>query len=361
MSKMGLARYQFRNGVKSFTRIFIPYVKSRMLDSQLRPVICLLFTDWRCNIDCHYCYQFDNHREGMSLETAKSSIDWLKSIGCRVIALMGGEPLVRRRFILDVIRYATENGDFVYLPTNGRLLTKDYIDALGEAEVSTINLAVDCIDEKPGLPKSLKVIEPQFRYLLEKQETYGYILFFNINITSANLKDVRALTETAYSEGIAVDYHINEPPHSIVDTDHYKHDRDGLYVRPGQYEEVDELIDWIIEMNRKGCTMVNSVAHLQAIKDRMRNKPLTWNCGAGHNGILIRPDGSLTPCFDLITYEHDWGRIWAPNLDPNALDEIKQECAPKCLSTCFYTTAHYYQPSESLKWVAKHIRIGRSR
>ena len=361
MSKLGLARYQFRNGLRSFTRIFVPYLKSRVFNSHLRPVVCILFTDWRCNIDCHYCFQFDNHREGMSLETAKSSIDWLKKIGCRVIALMGGEPLVRRKFILDVIRYATENGSFVYLPTNGRLLTKDYIDALAEAEVSAINLAVDCIEEKPGLPKALMAIEPQFRYLVQKQEEYGYILFFNMNITSVNLKDVKMLTEIAHDEGLAMDYHINEPPHDMVDTDHYRSDRDGLYIRPDQFDEVDELIDWIIEKNRKGYTMVNSIAHLQAIKDRMRNKPRNWNCGAGQNGILIRPDGSLTPCFDLITYDHDWGRIWEPKFDPDALEEIKRKCVPKCLSTCFFTTAHYYQPCESLKWVAKHVRIGRAR
>jgi hypothetical protein len=70
----------------------------------------------------------------------------------------------------------------MYLPTNGYLLDKPFIDELGRAGVAAINLAVDCIAPRKGLPKALLNIEPQFRYLVERQKKYGYILFFNINI-----------------------------------------------------------------------------------------------------------------------------------------------------------------------------------
>ncbi len=80
---------------------------------------------------------------GMDLETAKSAMDWLKSIGCRAIPLMGGEPLLRKDFVLEVIRYGAENGFFMYLPTNGYLLDKAFIDEVGRAGVAAINLAVD--------------------------------------------------------------------------------------------------------------------------------------------------------------------------------------------------------------------------
>lgn len=106
----------------------------------------------------------------MTLETAKSSIDWLKSVGCRVLGIMGGEPLMRKDFILDVISYASKNDFFVYLPTNGYLMDKEFIDEMGKAGVSMINLAVDCIKPRKGLPKALMQIEPQFRYLVEKQK-----------------------------------------------------------------------------------------------------------------------------------------------------------------------------------------------
>ena len=162
--------YKSLNGVRAARRWAIPYINSRIHADEFRPVLCYLYTEWRCNIDCHYCFQYDNHNDGMDIETAKSSIDWLKSLGCRVIPLMGGEPLMRKDFVLDVVRYGAENGFFMYLPTNGYLLDRAFIDEIGRAQVAAINLAVDCVAPRKGLPKALLNIEQQFRYLVEKQE-----------------------------------------------------------------------------------------------------------------------------------------------------------------------------------------------
>ena len=49
----------------------------------------------------------------MTMETAFDAIDRLKSIGCRVIPLMGGEPLLRKDFVPEVIRQGAENGCFM--------------------------------------------------------------------------------------------------------------------------------------------------------------------------------------------------------------------------------------------------------
>jgi len=352
-------KYKSSNGIRAFRCWFIPYAFSRIRAAEFRPVLCYLYTDWKCNIDCHYCFQYNNTEPGMTLETAKSSMDWLKSIGCRVIAIMGGEPLVRKDFILDVIRYGASNGLFMYLPTNGYLMDKAFIDEMGKAGVAAVNLAVDCVAPRRGLPKALLNIEPQFRYLVEKQVKYGYIIFFNINICRTNIKDVKLLTEIAHQNNIGTDYHLNEPPQHIVDVDFYKHrDDDGLSITPDQFEEVDELLDWICEKQRQGWGMVNSIAHLQAFKDRMRGKMNVWDCRAGHNGALIRTDGTLAPCFDLMSYDFDWGRIWEPNFDEEKLRELKKDCVPFCSSTCFYTMGHYYKTRMAYEWIRKHTKAG---
>ncbi|MBW1709725.1 MAG: radical SAM protein [Deltaproteobacteria bacterium] len=352
-------QYKSTNGLRAIRCWFIPYVFTRIHADEFRPVLCYLYTDWKCNIDCHYCFQYNNEEPGMTLETAKSSMDWLKSIGCRVIALMGGEPLVRRDFILDVIRYGASNGLFMYLPTNGYLMDKAFIDEMGKAGVAAVNLAVDCVSPRKGLPKALMSIEPQFRYLIEKQTKYGYIIFFNINICRTNLRDVKLLTEIAHQNHIGTDYHLNEPPQDRVNVDFYKHHNDdGLSITPDQFEEVDDLLDWICEKQRQGWGMVNSIAHLQAFKDRMRGNMKTWDCRAGHNGALIRTDGTLAPCFDLMSYDYDWGRIWEPNFDKDKLEEIKKDCIPFCSSTCFYTMGHYYQTRMVYQWIRKHTVTG---
>jgi sulfatase maturation enzyme AslB (radical SAM superfamily) len=99
-----------------------PYVKSRVLPGDFHPIIAYLFTEWKCNLDCHYCWAFDNSVKGMTEDMARRSIDWLHSTSCRVLALMGGEPLLRPDFAHKVVYYTTrpkKDSGCMYRPMPG--------------------------------------------------------------------------------------------------------------------------------------------------------------------------------------------------------------------------------------------------
>ncbi|MGH9326191.1 MAG: radical SAM protein [Terriglobia bacterium] len=146
-----------------------PYIESRVLPGDFHPLVAYLFTEWKCNLDRHYCWAFDNRVKGMTENTARRSIDWLHSTTCRVLALMGGEPLLRPDMVHKVVYHAAKKGFWVYLPTNARLLRPEVIDRIGDAGVATVNFAVDAVEEKPGLPKALKPVRKYFDYLIKKQ------------------------------------------------------------------------------------------------------------------------------------------------------------------------------------------------
>lgn len=346
--------YYLRNFYRAYQSWFVPYLKGKAKAGSFKPVLAYLYTDLDCNVNCRYCYSQGRHIPGMTMETAIKAVDWLESIGCRVLAYMGGEPLVRKDFILELTRYATKKGFFVYLPTNGYLLDEKFIDDIGKAGVATINLAVDVVEPKEGLPKALNRIRDQFEYLLAKEPEYGYILFFNINITRKNIEDVKLLTEIAHQHGIATDYHINEPP--PIRYDHFKHHDDGWWITPAEYEKVDALVDWLVEKNRAGYTMANSVEHLLAMKDFIRGKLRPWNCRAGELSMVIRLDGTFAPCFEMYGSSEDWGNLdEGPKFDPVRLKELKASCSRHCLSTCNFQTYHYSKSFVySLQWVVKH-------
>jgi MoaA/NifB/PqqE/SkfB family radical SAM enzyme len=334
-----------------------PYLKSRVLPGDFHPIIAYLFTEWKCNLDCHYCWAFDNRVKGMTEDTARRSIDWLHSTTCRVLALMGGEPLLRPQFVHKVIYYAAKKGFWVYLPTNARLMRPEVIDRVADAGVAIVNFAVDAVEEKPGLPKALAPVRKYFDYLIKRQFRYGYSVFFNINICKNNLQDVQQLTEIAHDHGIATDYHINESP--MLEQEHFQHMQDNItFIEKEDWPRVDALVDWLIEKNRSGYKMVNSVRRLNDMKAFMRGIVEPWNCRAGQNSLIIRVDGTLAPCFPMYSARHDWGVVGNHNFEVPQLNEMKKECQTHCFSTLNHNLGYCYDAARALKWVFKQASRG---
>ncbi len=335
----------------------VPYLRSRVKPGEFHPIISYLFTEWKCNLDCHYCWAFDNRVKGMTEDTARRSIDWLHDTGCRVLALMGGEVLLRPDFAHKVVDYAARRGFWVYVPTNGRLMRPEVIDRLADAGVATFNVAVDSVADRRELPKALDPIRHYFEYLIKKQYVYGFSVFFNINITRINLEDVRRLTEIAHDVGIATDYHINETP--MLEQPHFRHkDGNSTYITKRDWPEVDATIDWLIEKNRSGYRMVNSVRRLEEMKAFMRGKLQEWDCRAGQNSLIIRTDGTLAPCFPMYSAPHDWGIAGQPRFERQQLSDMKVECQKRCFSTLNHNLAYCYNASRAIRWTLKQALRG---
>jgi radical SAM protein with 4Fe4S-binding SPASM domain len=334
----------------------------------------------------------------MTEDTARRSIDWLHDHGCRVLALMGGEPLLRPDFAHKVVNYAAKKGFWVYIATNGRLLRPEVADRLADAGTAVFNFAMDSWDEKPSLPKAFVPSQANLEYLLRKQYDYGYLVFFNMNICRNNHEDIRKLTEFARSRRIATDYHINETP--MIEQDaHFKHmNENPTYIRPQDWRAVDELIDWIIEKNKAGYQMVNSVKRLEEMKafvrmssgldvrkygwngdgvaaegevDRMlRSTPgivqdpngevhfTDWNCRAGEKNVIIRTDGTVAPCFPMYASSFVWGNIDRYKFAEKQLAQMKKTCERHCFSTLNHNLGYCYNDARVVKWMWGNVKRG---
>jgi MoaA/NifB/PqqE/SkfB family radical SAM enzyme len=293
----------------------------------------------------------------MTEDTAKRSIDWLHDTGCRVLALMGGEPLLRPDFAHKIIYYAAKKDFWIYLPTNGRLLREEVIDKVADAGVATVNLAVDAWDIKPGLPKAMVPIRKYFDYLVKKQYKYGYSCFLNINICHNNMDDVRQLTELAHDNGIATDYHICESP--MTEQPHFKHlYSNPTFIRPEDHPMVCELVDWLVEKQKSGYHMVNSVERLTQMKDFVQGELHDWGCRAGQNSLVVRVDGTLAPCFPMYSAGYDWGTIENHRFESKQLKDMKKECQKSCFSTLNHILAFCYNDQRVITWLFKQAKNG---
>jgi MoaA/NifB/PqqE/SkfB family radical SAM enzyme len=334
-----------------------PYFKSRILPGDFQPIIAYLFTDWKCNLDCHYCWSYDNSVKGMTEDTARRAIDWLYSTPCRVLAPTGGEPLLRPDFVHKVIYYAAKKDFWVYLATNARLLRPPVIDRLADAGIATINFAVDAINVKPGLPKAFEEVRTQFDYLVKRQYRYGYTVFFNTNICRTNIEDVKQIVEIAHDNGISITFHVNEAP--MMEQTHFQHlHGNDTYIRPEDFPIVDDLLDWLIDKQRQGYKMVDSIPRLQKMKGFMRGAGEHWGCRGGQNWLIVRTDGTLAPCFPMYNAKYDWGTVENQKFDLHQLNEMKQGCEPHCFSTLGYNVAYCYSVARVMKWLWKQAKHG---
>ena len=355
---MSKREYQKLNAKRTWKTWGAPYFRSRWHSGELRPIIPYLFTEWKCNLDCHYCWSYNNAVKGMTEDVGKRSIDWLHSIGARVLALMGGEPLLRPKFIHKIVDYSAKKDIFVYLPTNARLLKPEVTDRLGDAGIATFNIAVDSVKERKSLPKAFEPIRANFDYLVKRQHHYGYSVMFNINICHNNMDDVVELTEIARANGIATDYHINETP--MLEQTHFKHlDENQTYLTPEDWPKVDALLDYLQDKRiNHGYKMANPVQHMEDMKLLMRGAVPPWDCRAGQNSLIIRTDGSLAPCFPMYSATHDWGTVGNHKFDVKQLDEMKVECTKHCLSTCNYILGYCYDNKRVITWGLKQALHG---
>ena len=120
----------------------------------------MLITTANCNIACSYCYvKKESEYNYMSLETAKKAIKaayegYQKSDGFKadkpfLVAFFGGEPLLDKQFIRDVVAFAKSHiGKNVAfdVSTNGILLDDDFLAFLVD-EKFNIGISLDGIRE----------------------------------------------------------------------------------------------------------------------------------------------------------------------------------------------------------------------
>jgi MoaA/NifB/PqqE/SkfB family radical SAM enzyme len=376
----------------------VPYIRSRVMPGDFHPITAYLFVEYKCNIDCWYCWSFNNKVKGMTEDVARRSIDWLYDHGCRVLALMGGEPLLRPQVAHKIVYYAAKKGFWIYIGTNGRLLRPEVADRLGDAGVAVFNFALDAWDEKPGLPKALVPVRKNLEHLIRKQYVYNYMVFFNMNICRNNMEDIRLVTEYARENRLATDYHLNETP-MLEQDEHFKHLHENpTYIYPENWREVDELIDWLIAKNKAGYQMVNSVSRLQEMKafvrmssgldlrqvgwngdgtgdvvgsDELLEKTpgiardengmlhfKEWNCRGGQNNVIVRTDGTVGPCFPMYASTYDWGNIEGHKFDAAQLREMKSTCQKHCFSTLNHNLGYCYNDARVIKWLWQQARNG---
>jgi radical SAM protein with 4Fe4S-binding SPASM domain len=130
-------------------RIMLPAMVNTLVGRKSPVKVGIQLTN-KCNLDCRFCYFKDETQQNNRVLSTKeifAVIDDLRKMNISVLALTGGEPLLREDHV-DILRRCTRHGLLTGIATNGTLLTHELVSEHRKAGLSWYHLSIDGASEE---------------------------------------------------------------------------------------------------------------------------------------------------------------------------------------------------------------------
>lgn len=250
----------------------------RMVDQA--PIACHLYVTDQCNLDCHYCTEYDNSVPHPSLDDLKRWIKKIKELGCLRIGLQGGEPLLHPD-IVDIVAYCKSLDLRTSMSTNGFKLTAALVKEFEKAGLDALQVSVDRMTPIRATRKALKTIIPKLEHL--KNTTIPYhisgVLF------SETIDEAREVIDYGTSRGISTHTRL---VHADPSGD--------MLVTSGQKAVLGSFLDEMAEDKLQGKEIRTTRAIFDYQKSVLFNEPYDWTCLAGYKYFFVSSQGKFWLC-----------------------------------------------------------------
>jgi heme b synthase len=281
-----------------------------------------------CNLFCAHCRGEaapGQYRGELSTEECFRLIDQILEVGRPIIILTGGEPLVRPD-VLEIARYAVNQGLRVVMGTNGTLITEEMAAKLKEVPISRLGISLDfpvaeLQDNFRGQAGAFDAVMAG----IANARRAGIEVQLNSTITKLNVNYLEKLLELALQVG-AVAFH----PFLLVPTGRGK----GLESVELAPEEYERTLNWIYDKQVElGDGMffkpTDAPHYLRVMKQRQKQgagpapsaghhptNAITRGCLAGIGFCFISHQGKVKGCGYLDLEAGDirkesFAHIWA--------------------------------------------------
>lgn len=308
---------------------------ARLIDD--KPWAAHLYVTDQCNLDCHYCNEYDNsvpHPDKADL------IRWMRKIrdlGVVRIGMQGGEPLMHPD-IVEIVRAAKQLGFApVSMATNAFLLTRDLLRDLEEAGLDTMNISVDRMTPIPSTRKSLKSVVKKLDWFEDSKVRLNVsgVLFQD------TLDEMNDVLQTCMDKGVSA--------HARVIHDDLINDRKlRLYPSNGPLLNFIEYQARLKGQGEKIHTTWNIIDYQKAM---LRGEPQDWTCTAGYKYFFVSANGKFWLCSQVRT-ERDIMDVTPEILRSYA---TPKDCQTGCGVYCIIDTSlAVNDPVAYLRTEAKH-------
>lgn len=261
-----------------------------------KPFYSTLFVTRRCNSICSFCNVKDNKPKDLTLEQMKTIIDEMDDFGIRIIALSGGEPMLRPD-IFEILHYIESKKMIYSLVSNGTLWNEEMANEMRKRKIFTLSFSLDSVDRKKyrkirgidGLPQ-LKNTIAMFK---EKPLVNGYISTLT-TVTKQNIDELSDIIEFDRANNCSF---VCGPVSA----------GSGFEFRAGQEEDLShrakliETFEWVAKQCKKDKTSIYPSLYYQNVADYFAGKYFV-QCDAGKYYMNVNASGGVSVCQDFAPF-----------------------------------------------------------
>lgn len=285
-----------------------------------------LYVTDQCNLDCHYCNEYDNTHPHPTLENLTLWMGKMRELGVMKIQLQGGEPLLHPD-IVEVVRRARGFGFFkVGMSSNGFLLTPKLVKELEEAGLHSIQISIDRMTPTAGTKKSLKTLLHKLDYFKGSR--------ISLTVTGVLFED--ALSEVTQVIDACLDKDVPVAArmvhNDLVNQRELAHDVSR--------ESVLALLKYQAELKAAGEKIHTPWRILDYQISTLEGKGFDWTCTAGYKYFCVSGDGMFWPCSQVRTTKHIMDVTLADLKEWDRPKTCQKGCGVYCVISASFRSNH---------------------
>ncbi len=235
-----------------------------------------------CNFRCPFCYNDSviRKREKLPIEKWKKFLYELKELGgVFQCAFSGGEPLLYKDEILELMEILHYDHTGLMLITNGYFLDRIYIEKLCKFNWYWIQVSLDSY--KPNIHDELRGMKGSFNKALlaiKCLKDFGLPVAISSVICSKNICDIAGIVKLAYE--LQVDIVLFSPILPVGRTVF----NPQLRLNYGQLIEYEKAIKDVVKEYSSQILIRSALSYEEQVKGNSLMPPF---------GLLIRPNGDI--------------------------------------------------------------------
>lgn len=262
----------------------------------------------QCNLRCTYCY-VQKTNEKMTDKTAYLAMDKVfqsakkHGFGKINFKFSGGEALLELDKIINLVHRAKRLGkkhhiqvDFVVL-TNGIFLTKKVVRRLKENNLR-VSVSLDGLAQYHDQTRVFANGQGSFKYVeiaIENLHKAGVLYNVSVTVSSRNIEGLPGLTKYLLARNIIFNFNFY---------------RENPYVKEQLEVDTKKLIASLKKAYRLIYENPPPYSVINGLLDRVFfKKPHLFACGMGNSYIVVRHDGRIVSCQNLLTLQPPIGSI----------------------------------------------------